>query len=81
MTAKITSMLAFRAKRDLARRSDDWVRDRIIIVKGQLNGWDNPNMQAAYFDMSFPYGFDPDNHPEDNLHLLEAEAERRGLPA
>ena len=79
MTATITNMLEFRAKRDFARRSDEWVRDRITIVQGQITGWDNPTMQAAYFGMSFPNGFDPDNHPEDNLELLTREAQTRGL--
>jgi hypothetical protein len=79
MTTNVTDISEYRDRKVVQGLSDQRLKDRITLVQGQLKGWDNPRLQAFYEPMAFPEGFDPVQHPEDNIQLLEEEYARRNL--
>ncbi len=70
----VVDIKAYRDRKTLARMSTTQLQDRILLVRAhQEDGWASPQLQAAMMPITFPNGFDPTNHPEDNLELLEEE--------
>jgi hypothetical protein len=82
MTAVVTDINEYRRKKEgkniFASWTDDMVRARYKLLVAINEGWDeltddsNPLVRA-----SFPNGFDPVNHPGENLEAVAAEQLRR----
>lgn len=81
--AKVTDITAYR----LSKGADfsDWLDSRIvsrynllnqIILKG-VEVFGEPD--NSIFRLAFPDGYDPLNHPEDNIDIILAEGRVRGV--
>ena len=77
MNAIITNMLEERAKRAFEGWSRAQLEDRAHVLVQYEEGWDNPALGETLRNIAFPRGFDPVQHPEDNIDLLHAELGRR----
>lgn len=88
MTAIVTDLDEYRARKmqdaavsvALSGLTDRQVTTRIVVMDKVLKGDIVLDTVPSFvYDNIFPKGYDPANHPEDNLAALRNEATRRGL--
>lgn len=80
MTSNVTDIKPYQDRKVLERMGDDRIRSRYNFLHSVRDmGPDyDPNKDGQIKDL-FPRGFDPENHPEDNIDAIFAEGVRRGV--
>lgn len=87
MTAIVTDINEYRERKNGVSNIDyfsTW-SDRSILARYKLLGFiengstDLIDMSKPIPRMSFPDGFDPENHPGENIKAVYAEGVRRGV--
>jgi len=81
MTATITDIEEFRAEKN-AQHFTKWSDDRLVkrhkLLFHIASGY--PGLTTGPLaEMSFKGGFDPDNHPTENIKMVAGELARRGV--
>jgi len=89
MTAIITDINEYKARKGIGEAAQvdyfsGW-SDKSIKARHKMLGFIEKgfteliDMSQPVPRMSFPNGFDPENHPEDNINAVRAEGVRRGV--
>lgn len=83
--ATITDLTEYRLSKKaeaFSEWSDSRVKARVgllqVIAKSGLSAFGDTGPKSM-FALAFPNGFDPLNHPEDNLKAVTVEGVRRGV--
>lgn len=83
MTATVTNLDEYRASKIDTQEYFQFHEDSDILRRIQIlewhrdDGWASPG--SAEHGMVFRKGYDPINHPEDNMNVVLREARRRGI--
>lgn len=90
MTAIITDINEYRTNKQMASALgavyySDWTDERLktryeLLLSIEENGIEamgNPEHQM--YRLTFPAGYNPEIHPEDNLDMIFEEGQRRGV--